>query len=121
MTRSLYAVLLGTFTLRFSTGLTGGLLIFYLRDLHVGELTLATLTATFFAAELVLSTPFGLISDRWGHHRIMQLGPIFGAVAVALTWATTDIAIIGGTRLLEGASTAEPPAASTPRPAVDAR
>ena len=63
MTRSLYAVLLGTFTLRFSTGLTGGLLIFYLRDLHVGELTLATLTATFFAAELVLSTPFGLISD----------------------------------------------------------
>ena len=106
MTRSLYAVLLGTFTLRFSTGLTGGLLIFYLRDLHVGELTLATLTATFFVAELVLSTPFGLISDRWGHHRIMQLGPIFGAVAVALTWATTDIFVIGGTRLLEGASTA---------------
>jgi MFS family permease len=102
----MYAVLVGTFTLRFSTGLTGGLLIFYLRDLHVDELTLATLTATFFAAELLLSTPFGLISDRWGHHRIMQLGPILGAVAVTFTWATTDLAVIGGTRLLEGASTA---------------
>ena len=106
MNRSLYAVLFGTFTLRFSTGLTGGLLIFYLRDLHVGELTLATLTATFFVAELVLSTPFGLISDRFGHHRIMQVGPIFGAIAAVLTWATQDITVIGGTRLLEGASTA---------------
>jgi MFS family permease len=102
----MYAVLVGTFTLRFSTGLTGGLLVFYLRDLHVGELTLATLTATFFAAELVLSTPFGLLSDRFGHHRLMQLGPIFGAVAVVLTWATTDLFVIGGTRLLEGGSTA---------------
>jgi DHA1 family multidrug resistance protein-like MFS transporter len=102
----MYAVLVGTFTLRFSTGLTGGLLVFYLRDLHVSELTLATLTATFFAAELVLSTPFGLLSDRFGHHRLMQLGPIFGAVAVVLTWATTDLFVIGGTRLLEGGSTA---------------
>ncbi|MFL5679943.1 MAG: MFS transporter [Chloroflexota bacterium] len=106
MTRSLYAVLLGTFTLRLSTGLTGGLLIFYLRDLHVGELTLAVMTAMFFLAELILSTPFGLISDRWGHHRIMQLGPVFGATAVVLTWATTDLGVIAGTRLLEGASTA---------------
>ena len=102
----MYAVLVGTFTLRFSTGLTGGLLVFYLRDLHVSELTLATLTATFFAAELILSTPFGLLSDRFGHHRLMQVGPIFGAIAVVATWATTDLFVIGGTRLLEGASTA---------------
>jgi MFS family permease len=102
----MYAVLVGTFTLRFSTGLTGGLLVFYLRDLHVSELTLATLTATFFAAELVLSTPFGLLSDRFGHQRLMQVGPIFGAVAVVLTWAITDLFVIGGTRLLEGGSTA---------------
>jgi MFS family permease len=102
----MYAVLIGTFTLRFSTGLTGGLLVFYLRDLHVSELTLATLTATFFAAELVLSTPFGLLSDRFGHHRLMQVGPIFGAIAVVMTWATTDLFVIGGTRLLEGGSTA---------------
>jgi MFS family permease len=102
----MYAVLVGTFTLRFSTGLTGGLLVFYLRDLHVSELTLATLTATFFAAELLLSTPFGLLSDRFGHHRLMQVGPIFGAIAVVITWATTDLFVIGGTRLLEGGSTA---------------
>ncbi len=106
MSRSLLAVLLGTFTLRFSTGLTGGLLVFYLRDLQVSELTLAVYTATFFAAELVLSTPFGLLSDRWGHHRVMQIGPAFGAVAVVMTWATTDLFLIGTTRWLEGASTA---------------
>ena len=71
--RSLYAVFLGTFTLRFSTGLTGGLLLFYLARLHrdfggprVDETTLAVMTASFFAAELVLATPFGLLSDRIG-------------------------------------------------------
>ena len=33
MDRSLWAVLGGTFTLRFSTGLTGAMLAFYLADL----------------------------------------------------------------------------------------
>ena len=65
MPRSLLAVLVGTFTLRFSTGLTGALLVFYLEDLGVTEFTLAVFGATFFAAELILSTPFGLLSDRW--------------------------------------------------------
>jgi MFS family permease len=106
VSRSLYAVLVGTFTLRFSTGLTGGLLVFYLRDLDVDPFALAVFTATFFAAELILSAPFGLLSDRWGHHRVMQIGPVFGAVAVVMTWATTDLFVIGTTRWLEGASTA---------------
>ena len=35
MDRSITAVLFGTFTLRFSTGLTGGLLVYYLADLPV--------------------------------------------------------------------------------------
>ena len=106
------AVLFGTFTLRFSTGLTGGLLVFYLARLHqlggprVDEVTLGLLTATFFAAELVLSTPFGMLSDRWGHHRVMQVGPAFGAVAVIVTWLSTDLFVIGATRWLEGAATA---------------
>jgi MFS family permease len=111
--RSLYAVFIGTFTLRFSTGLTGGLLLFYLARLqvdyggpHVDEVTLATMTALFYVSELVLSTPFGLLSDRLGHHRIMQVGPLFGIVAAILTWASIDLFVIGGTRLLEGASTA---------------
>jgi MFS family permease len=111
--RSLYAVFVGTFTLRFSTGLTGGLLLFYLARLHthyggprVDETTLAVMTATFYAAELILATPFGLLSDRIGHHRVMQIGPLFGVVAAVLTWASTNLVVIGGTRLLEGASTA---------------
>ncbi len=110
--RSLYAVFLGTFTLRFSTGLTGGLFIFYLRHLHdyggprSDETTLATMVALFYASELILATPFGLLSDRIGHHRVMQVGPLFGIVASVLTWMTTNVALIGGTRLLEGASTA---------------
>jgi len=110
--RSLYAVFVGTFTLRFSTGLTGGLLIFYLAHLHtyggphVDEMTLAIMTAAFYATELILATPFGLLSDRIGHHKVMQIGPLFGVVAAVLTWLTTNLAVIGATRLLEGASTA---------------
>ncbi|HEX7471446.1 MAG TPA: MFS transporter [Candidatus Limnocylindrales bacterium] len=112
MQRSLGLVLLGTFTLRFSTGLTGGLLSYYLARLpeHGGQevhaLTFSFLTVAFYGTELLLSTPFGLLSDRLGHHRIMQLGPLFGGVAVVLTWATTDLLLLGGTRILEGASTA---------------
>jgi MFS family permease len=112
MDRSLWAVLGGTFTLRFSTGLTGAMLSVYLAKLpeHDGPVvtatTLALLHATFYAAELVLSPVFGLLSDRLGHHRVMLFGPIFGAAAVILTGLTTNLLLLGGTRLLEGASTA---------------
>ena len=112
MDRSINAVLIGTFTLRFSTGLTGALLTYYLANLptHGGEavspVVVSLFTAAFFAAELVLSPPFGLLSDRLGHHRVMQIGPLFGMVAVVLTGLTTNLWILGGTRVLEGASTA---------------
>jgi MFS family permease len=112
MDRSMWAVLGGTFTLRFSTGLTGAMLAVYLAKLpeHGGEevraSTLALLAAAFYVSELVLSPVFGVISDRVGHHRMMLVGPAFGAVAVVLTGLTTNLPILGGTRLLEGASTA---------------
>lgn len=112
MSRSLAAVFIGTFTLRFSTGLTGTMIVYLFAELpkHGGQdvspLTLGVLMACFYAAELLLAPPFGMLSDRLGHHRVMQWGPIFGAVAVTLTWLTTNLVILGGTRLLEGASTA---------------
>ncbi|HEY8168087.1 MAG: MFS transporter [Candidatus Limnocylindrales bacterium] len=120
MDRSLWAVLLGTFTLRFSTGLTGALLGFFLGSLAdhpdsgVTALTVGLVAATFYLTELVLSPPFGLLSDRIGHHRVMQIGPVFGAVAVAITAFTTNLLgaatlfllVIALTRVLEGASTA---------------
>jgi len=112
MDRSLWAVLAGTFTLRFSTGLTGAMLSVYLATLPdhggvaVAATTLALLHATFYVSELVLSPVFGLLSDRLGHHRVMLFGPAFGAAAVILTGLTTNLIILGGTRMLEGASTA---------------
>src|SRR3954470_22033851 len=112
MQRSLLAVLFGTFTLRFSTGLTGALLAYYLADLpkHGGApvepIVVGLYSAAFFAAELVLSPIFGPLADRWGYHRVMQFGPLFGGVAVILTGLTTNLVLLGGTRLLEGASTA---------------
>jgi MFS family permease len=106
VSRSLLAVIFGTFTLRFSTGLTGAMLVFYLADLRYETLVVAVFGALFYAAELVMSPFFGFLSDRIGHHRVMQLGPLFGIVAVILTWAFTDPYILGGTRWLEGASTA---------------
>ena len=108
----MWAVMAGTFTLRFSTGLTGAMLAVYLAKLpeHGGPVvaatTLALLHATFYLSELVLSPFFGVLSDRLGHHRVMLFGPAFGAIAVILTGLTTNLSILGGTRLLEGASTA---------------
>jgi len=117
--RSLRAVLLGTFTLRFSTGLTGSMLAFYLAHLHehggphVNGLLVGLYAALFYLAELVLSPLFGILSDRYGHHRVMLFGPIFGAVAVILTGFTATFILLGGTlvllgatRILEGASSA---------------
>jgi MFS family permease len=129
MERSVWAVTFATFTLRFATGLTGALLVFYLADLPahggpaVGPVVVAVMTALFFAAELVLSPPFGILADRAGHHRIMQVGPLFGLVAVVLTAFTAEVhlpgaivlalplvvgslPVLGLTRILEGASTA---------------
>ena len=112
MDRSLRAVLLGTFTLRFSTGLTGSMLAFYLVHLpeHGGPVVdnrvVGLYAALFYLTELVLSPLFGILSDRFGHHRIMVYGPVFGAIAVVLTGLTTNLALLGGTRILEGASSA---------------
>jgi MFS family permease len=110
--RSISAVLFGTFTLRFSTGLTGGLLVYYLAQLpafggpHVASTTVGWLTAGYYVAELVLSPAFGFLSDRFGAHRIMQVGPMFGMVAAFVTAFVVDLWILGGTRLLEGAAAA---------------
>ncbi|MEO8468464.1 MAG: MFS transporter [Chloroflexota bacterium] len=112
MERSLRAVLIGTFTLRFSTGLTGAMLAFYLADLStagtsgIDAKVVGLLAAAFYLAELVLSPIFGVLADRLGHHRVMLLGPAFGAVAVILTALTTHVGVLAGTRILEGASTA---------------
>jgi DHA1 family multidrug resistance protein-like MFS transporter len=112
MDRSLWAVLAGTFTLRFSTGLTGAMLATYLAHLpehggpEVDPFLVGLYSAMFFLAELILSPIFGVLSDRLGHHRVMLYGPAFGAIAVVLTGLSTNLVVLGGTRWLEGASTA---------------
>lgn len=108
--RSIQAVLFGTFTLRFSTGLTGGLFSYYVAGLpqhggpEMGAFLLGLMTATYFVAELILSPGFGVLSDRLGAHRVMQWGPVFGAAAVILTAATTNLFLLGVTRFVEGAA-----------------
>jgi len=114
MDRSLQAVLIGTFTLRFSTGLTGTMLAVYLGEfaLHhpetgtVSAIVVGLFAAIFYVAELTLSPLFGVLSDRLGHHRVMLWGPVFGAVAVVLTAISGSLLILAGTRFLEGSSTA---------------
>jgi MFS family permease len=108
----MWAVLAGTFTLRFSTALTGAMLAVYLATLpqhggpEVDPIVVGIFSATFYLAELVLSPVFGVMSDRIGHHRVMLFGPAFGAIAVIITGLTTNLLLLGGTRWLEGASTA---------------
>src|SRR3954447_1161719 len=112
MARPLLAVIFGTFTLRLSTGLTGGALVYYLNDLDkyggptADALTVAAFSALFYASELIGSPLFGVLSDRLGHRRAMLIGPVFGAIAAAITGFTTNLVVLGGTRVLEGMSTA---------------
>jgi len=114
VTGSITAVLLGNFTLRFSTGLTGALLLFYLTDLPkfdpdvvaVSAFTAGVLGALYFAAELILSPFFGMAADRFGTHRLMQPGPIMGGVAVIATALTTSVPLLAGLRFMEGAAAA---------------
>ena len=112
MARPLMAVILGTFTLRLSTGLTGAALLYYLDVLdqyggpEVDAIVVSVFVALFYASELIGSPLFGVLSDRMGHRRVMLFGPAFGAVAVIITAFTVSLPVLGATRLLEGASTA---------------
>jgi MFS family permease len=132
VTRSIAAALIGTFTLRLSTGLTGAMLVIFIQELPahggpmVSALFVGALAALFYLAELTLSPLFGVLSDRQSFHRVMQYGPLFGAIAVAVTGfvpvvlavgdvdvlgfvislVTVGMVVIGLTRLLEGAATA---------------
>ncbi len=112
MVRPVLAVILGTFTLRLATGVTGAMLIYYYAAMpRYGGATVepwqvGLLGALFYASELVGSPIFGILSDRLGHRRIMLVGPAFGAIAVIITALTVSLPVIGFTRLLEGGSTA---------------
>lgn len=101
VTRSIQAVLAGTFLLRFSTGLAGGLLAIFLARLpenggpHVLPIVAGVVGATYFAAELSLSPIFGVLADRLGAHRVMQWGPIFGVVAVLMRGVSPEAIELG--------------------------
>ncbi len=112
MVRAVLAVILGTFTLRLATGITGAMLIYYYAafpdfgGVAVSPREVGILAALFYASELVGSPLFGILSDRIGHRRVMLVGPAFGAIAVIVTGLTVSLPVIGLTRLLEGGSTA---------------
>jgi MFS family permease len=112
MGRPVLAVILGTFTLRLATGVTGAMLIYYYAvfPAHGGQPVssqdVGVLGALFYASELIGSPIFGVLSDRLGHRRIMLVGPAFGAIAVIITALTVSLPVIAFTRLLEGGSTA---------------
>src|SRR6202162_5877038 len=112
MERPVLAVILGTFTLRLATGVTGAMLIYYYAAFPayggapVQPWELGVVGALFYASELIGSPIFGILSDRVGHRRIMLVGPAFGAVAVVITALTVSLPVISFTRLVEGGSDA---------------
>jgi len=112
MARPILAVILGTFTLRLATGITGSMLIYYYAVFPqyggqpVSAVEVGILGALFYASELIGSPLFGILSDRIGHRKVMLFGPAFGGVAVIITAFTVSLPVIAFTRLLEGASTA---------------
>ncbi|MGD0121870.1 MAG: MFS transporter [Candidatus Limnocylindrales bacterium] len=110
MNRSIASMLLGTFVLRISTAITGGMLLFYVADItrynESGPRVLSFLSGGFYTTELTGAIVFGVLADRYGRKVIMLLGPLFGGIAVAMTGLTTHVPILFVTRLLEGGSTA---------------
>lgn len=105
-------VLGATFVIRVSSGLTAGLVVYYLADLPrfggslLDPIVVGVVTAGFFLSELVFAAPFGVLSDRWGHRSVMLLAPWLGAFAAVWTATTTNVVVIGVTRLLHGSSSA---------------
>ena len=110
MNRSIISMLCGTFVLRVSTAITGGMLVYLVDDLTrnrgTGAGALSLLNDGFYAAELSGAILFGVLADRYGRKAIMLVGPVFGGVAVAMTGLTTHMPVLFFTRLLEGGSTA---------------
>jgi MFS family permease len=110
MNRSITSMLLGTFMLRVSTAITGGLLIFLVdsmtRNRGNGSGVISLLSGGFYLTELTGAIAFGVLADRYGRKVVMLLGPIFGSVAVFMTGLTTHVPVLFVTRLLEGGSTA---------------
>ena len=110
MNRSIASMLLGTFVLRVSGAVTGGLLFNLVNDFThgkgTGPATNALLTGGYYTTELTGAIVFGVLADRYGRKVIMLLGPIFGGVAVFMTGLTTHLPVLFVTRLLEGGSTA---------------
>lgn len=112
MTRSMRALLLGTFILRTATGTTGALLVFWtahLRDrgtIQVSTADVAAISLAFYVTELLGSPIFGVLADQIGRKPVMLLGPLFGLVAVLITPFALTIPLLIATRLLEGSSTA---------------
>jgi MFS family permease len=110
MNRSIVSMLLGTFVLRVSTAITGGMLVYFVDDLTrqngTGPGAISLLTGGFYATELTGAILFGVLADRYGRKVIMLLGPLFGGIAVAMTGMTTSMPVLFVTRLLEGSSTA---------------
>ena len=110
MNRSIVSMLLGTFVLRVSTAITGGMLVYLVDDITrsrgTGPGAISLLTGGFYTTELTGAIIFGVLADRYGRKVIMLLGPVFGGVAVFMTGMTTHMPVLFVTRLLEGGSTA---------------
>ena len=127
LTRSLAAVIVGSFLLRAAAGAMSENIQFYFNAIHEAALSpqhpLRLVTAArnlypisytlggiiigaFFAAELIGAPLFGAWSDRYGRKLFIIFGPLFGALAVQITAVTTIVWLLIFTRLLEGLSTA---------------
>ncbi len=101
----------GTFLLRTAAAAGGTLIALYLASLsqsgfHVPARLVGLTAVLFYAAELVGSPGFGILSDLKGRKPFMVLGPVFGGVAVQLLLLSPAIALVLLARMLQGLSTA---------------
>lgn len=110
--RSLKVALFSTFVLRLAGSANGALIGIYLAWIFRNGLFPMTpelvglLTAAYYATELVLATPFGTLSDRFGRKFFMVVGPACGAIAVLIHPLSVFPQVQLVARLFEGLASA---------------
>ena len=110
--RSLKVALFSTFVLRLAGSANGALIGIYLAWIFRNGLFPMTpelvgiLTAAYYATELVLATPFGTLSDRFGRKFFMVIGPGCGAIAVLIHPLSVYPQVQLVARLFEGLASA---------------
>ncbi len=110
MVNSLGLLFVGAYLLRLAAAAAGTLINLKFGALdaagfhHVKATSLGFAIAGFYIAELLSAPLSGALSDLWGRHRPLLLGPIFGVVAIPFVALSNALLGVFAAKLCQGLS-----------------